>query len=335
MALEKARYERGPSGELVPRSEGVRVKLMKKGIAEIAGVQERIRRVNRAITEKTRTDQITPGLATRAAKAAKGTLKYGATKAAIPGADVLARIADATIRRPDTIAEDIGKHIQQVSENRVNLLDYPQRLKAHDAYVKQMTDALGNDKFLKNPEPAFKAAEAYRTDYAPVQAERHALGDFPGMDAAALQRRELMHYAVTHMDATMKEDPVKVAAYEKALEELPQQHPEWSFGQLQTALKKVRPDTQLLDAEGKPLSNAAILEHLNGPEGTGGRMPAYTPDRMRFDEAKQARRARYVNQGRRPLTNDEQEHPVRVHARADGTGAFRADRTACAGAGDS
>src|SRR5439155_95077 len=89
------------------------------------------------------------------------------------------------------------------------------------------------------------------------------LGHFRDMGAGALQRRSLMHYAVTHMGARMDE----------------------KLG--------------LVDVAGNHLSNGTILQHLNGPDGTGGRVPAFTPDRTRFDPNDNS--AFYVSSKRRPL----------------------------------
>lgn len=283
VALEKTRYERAPTGELVPKSEGVRAKLVKKGVGELVGVQERIRRANRSLVQAAREQQITPGLAARVGKAAKRTLAYGSQKAVIPGADVLARIADGTIRRPDTIGQDIATHLQQVSANRADLLGEPKALKAHDAYVKTLAAAAKNKSFLSAPAAAFKAAEAYAKDYGPVQSQAANLGHFGEMDPQALQRRALMHYAVTHMDARMDPNLGLVTDRVKA------------------GYKPVGPVPATPPTEPVPLSNAEILQHLKGPNGTAGRIPAYTPDRPRFDAEKQARQANYVSSARRPL----------------------------------
>jgi hypothetical protein len=269
VALEKMLYKHAPTGELIPREGGtgsfLRNRQINQEIGQLVGTRERIRVVNREEARGAREDAVTPSLPRRAASAAKRTLAYGSKRAAIPGADVLARIADAAIRRPDTVEEDLRTHLAQVSANRPNLLDDPKALKAHDEYVKQTNRALNNKAFLRNPVPAFKAAAAYAKDYAPVEAEAARLGHFGRITSDALQRRTLMHYAVTHMGASM--DDVK----------------------------------GLVDTNGDPLSNGQILSHLKSSDGTGGRLPAYTPDRVRFDSEGDARRANFVSSERRPL----------------------------------
>src|SRR6185312_3015497 len=205
-AVDKARYERSPTGELVPKSANLKAKLTGLETSRIVGVNERIRQANRDTVIRQRVKAVAPALASKVAHGAKTALKYGPKDAAIPGADVLARIADATIRRPDTFQADLLKHIQQVSANRPALIDMPKLLKEHDAYVKALSDAA-----KKNHTPAdlarlFKAAESYRADYQSVQDEAAKLGQFGGRSQDALLKRQLYHYAVTHMGA--KFDPL-------------------------------------------------------------------------------------------------------------------------------
>src|SRR5207249_1293701 len=152
--------------------------------------------------------------------------------------EVLGRIADLTVRRQDTIREDLLKHAQDISARRPDLVALGDKklLAEHDAYVKQMMDAANNNAFLKNPGPAFRAADKYHDEYPVTQAEAKKLGHFGTMTDEALLRRDLAHYATTHMSANF--------------------HPEHG----------------LIDQAGRPLSTGEILAHLRGPEGTGGRM---------------------------------------------------------------
>lgn len=257
--VDAARYERSPAGQLVPRSDNLKAKLTGLETSRAIGVNERIRQANRDTVIAQRVKAIAPSLRAKAAHGAKTALKYDPARAAIPGAEVLARVADATIRRPDTFKEDLTKHVQQVSANRANLLDFPKLLKEHDAYVKAVSDASKKTHSPADLARLFKAAEAYREDYQGVQDEAQRFGQFGSRSQAALLKRQLQHYAVTHMDATFD--------HEKGL----------------------------VDTQGHPLSNGAIIEHLKGPEGTGGRIPAFTSDK-----AKQGS-AFYVSSERRPL----------------------------------
>jgi hypothetical protein len=312
VALEKAAYRRNETGELVPRGAQRLARQVNQGVGEMVGVQERIRRANRGAVLDARESAIRPSRAVRAAKAVAQSWRYGPEAPTIPGANVLTRIADATIRRPDTVEHDLQLHREQVAANRPNLVLRPRDLAAHDAYVAELDAALNNKAFLRNPVPAFKAAAAYHRDYVPVQNKAQALGHYGDMTREALDRRALYHYASTHMGARVEVDPAKWAAYERALEALPKQHPDWSFGQLQAALRRVRPEPQLLvdkaAAAGRdngvraaPLGLQEILDHLNGPNGTGGRMPTYTPDYASLEPELTARRARYVPQVERPM----------------------------------
>lgn len=259
-SVEAAKYERSPTGQLVPKSANVKAKLTGLETSRAIGVNERIRQANRDTVIAQRVKAIAPSLAAKAAHGAKTALKYNPDRAAIPGAGVLARVADATIRRPDTFKEDLAKHVQQVSANRANLLDFPKLLKEHDAYVKALSSTSKADHSPAELARLFKAAESYREDYQHVQDEAQGLGQFGSRSQDALLKRQLQHYAVSHMDATFD--------HEKGL---------------------------LVDAQGRPLSNNAILKHLNGPEGTGGRIPAFTSDK-----AKQGS-AFYISSERRPL----------------------------------
>jgi hypothetical protein len=325
VAKQTATYGRNAAGELVPRSPWLRDRLINQGVGELVGTADRIRVANRAAVRNQRESAVRPSRSARAAHVARTTFTYDPKQAVIPGAEVLSRIADTTVRRPDTIRQDLLQHAEQVSANRPNLLGNSEDLAAHDAYVQTIREAANNQKFLSNPGPAFKAAAQYATDYAPVQARAHALGHYGDMTAEALQRRELFHYAQMHMGARMAEDPVKVAAYERAVQRMPIDHPDWTFGQQQAALARVRPQEELVvdrpvtragrpaitgAARGAPartvamktvpLSTQEILDHIKGPEGTGGRMPAFTSDRVQFDRALAARRAAYRGE-RRPM----------------------------------
>jgi len=325
VALEKMQYTRNPhTGELVPRKPRLLAAHIKEGVAQTIGTLERIRRVNRGLIADAHQEAVRPSRTTRAAGAARNTFRYGPDPTLIPGAGVLGRIADNTIRRPDTVQEDLQLHRSQVAATRPKLLadlktggeDAKRALAAHDDYIAQIDAALANNAFVRDPQAAFDAAKAYHEGYTPVEAKAAAMGHMGDMSKDALLKRAFYHYAKTHMGARVEVDPVKLAAYERALEEIPQQHPDWSFGQIQAALRKVRPEPQLLwdqpygtgakQAGGAtrpvPLSLEEIIGHNNDPVlGTGGRMPTFTSDRVRFDREQAMRQAKYVKQTERPL----------------------------------
>ena len=322
-ANEAARFERGPSGELLARdtSRGQNLKAKLTGLetSRMIGVNERIRQANRDLAIHQRIKAIMPGesragrVAAKAAHGAKTALKYDPAHAAIPGAEVLTRVADTTVRRPDTFKADLLKHAEQVSANRPHLVDLVEQgvfqkkvLAEHDAYVKAMMGAA-----KKNHSPAdlarlFKASEAYREDYQPVQAEASKLGQFGARSDSALQSRELMHYAQTHMDA--KFDPAlgmvragtkeEVRAFTNGLRTEArniERRTEKSPGD-SARVKELRDTiTRAWDNQTVPLRSHEIVEHLNGPEGTGGRMPAFTSDKPKQGSAY------YISSERRPL----------------------------------
>lgn len=247
VAVEKSRFTRSPTGALVPRSASLRGKLTGLETSRLIGINERIRQANRDEAIKARAKAVSPTRAAKAAHGAKTALAYNPKGAAIPGAEVLARVADGTIRRPETFAADIQKHLSTVSANRTNLLDSPKLLKEHDAYVKALADAA-----KKNPPPKalaalFVAAEAYARDYKSVEGEAHGLGQFGDRPQDALLKRTLSHYAIAHMGA------------------------------------EYDPELGLLSASRNPLSTQGILK--NAQRETGGRTLAFTSDRPRTGSA--------------------------------------------------
>jgi hypothetical protein len=257
--VEKAKYDRAPTGELVPRSPTLRAKLTGMETSRQVGVNERIRTANRDLTISRRVRAITPGLASKVAHGARSALKYNPDRAVIPGAEVLSRIADATIRKPSTYIQDLEKHIRQVAATRPDLVGSPKLLKEHDAYINTLTKAAQRNLSPADLAKVFKAADAYAEDYHPVQSEAHKLGQFGDRTPDALLKRQLYHYAQTHMGA------------------------------------HVDPELGLVDEHGAPLGTSTIMAHLKGPEGTDGRVPAFTSDKPK------AGSAFYVSSERRPL----------------------------------
>jgi hypothetical protein len=313
---EKLNYTRNAAGEIVPRSQHLRDHQTNLGVSELVGVQERIRRVNRAHAEQARSAAITPGVATRVAGATKSALKYNPDRPLIPGAEVLTRVADGTIRRPDTYTADLVKHAQQVAANRPHLArmtngvpNDPLGLAWHDNYVNTLTDEAARNRTPKQLNAIFEAAKQYGKDYRPVQAQAHALGHYGDMTAEQLQRRELAHYAITHMPGVRYNDVLgmvrdatkdEVRAYRDPLIQAANKLE--SKGATQKAAGLRAQSKEAWNEQAVPISNHEIINHLNGPEGTGGRMPVFTSDRVRFDREAKARSARYVGE-RVPLPN--------------------------------
>lgn len=248
VALEKTRFDRSPTGALVPKSPGLRAKLTGLETSRLIGVNERIRQANRDAAIKARADAVRVSRPAKAAHGAKAALAYNPKGAAIPGAEVLARIADGTIRRPETFVADIQKHLAQVSSNRTNLLDSPKLLKEHDAYVKALADASKKNPAPKDLAKLFAAAEAYARDYKPVEGEAHKLGQFGNRTQDALLKRTLSHYAIAHMGAKYEGD-----------------------------------EQGLVSASGKPLAASQILANANRE--TKGRALAFTSDRPKAGSA--------------------------------------------------
>lgn len=241
-ALEKKKFTRNASGQLVPKDPHVAAKLAKIEASRLVGVNERIRRVNRHEVIQARADAVRPSRVTKVAHAAKTALKYDPARSAIPGGQVLARIADKTIRSKKTFVEDLEKHIQQVAANRPNLLDTP-LLKEHDAYVKELKAVRDRKLTPEQLDHLFTASEKYAKDYGQVEAAAHRFGQFGNRSKDALLKRSLYHYASTHMGA------------------------------------KFDPEKGLVDSRGHELSTRQILNHVraNGVEGE----IAFTSDKPR------------------------------------------------------
>lgn len=250
VAFEKTRFDRSPTGALVPKSPGLRAKLTGLETSRLIGVNERIRQANRDTAIKARADAVRVSRPAKAAHGAKTALAYNPKGAAIPGAEMLARIADGTIRRPETFVADIQKHLSQVSSNRANLLDSPKLLKEHDAYVKALAGASKRNPAPKDLAKLFTAAEAYARDYKPVEGEAHKLGQFGNRTQDALLKRTLSHYAIAHMGAKFE---------------------------------GVGDEQGLVSASGKPLAASQILANANRE--TKGRALAFTSDRPRTGSA--------------------------------------------------
>lgn len=310
-AIDRVRYERGPTGELLPKSRNLKAKLTGLETSRIVGVSERLRQANRDSVVRQRVEAVAPSAAARVAHGAKTALRYDPKAAAIPGAEVLARVADATVRRPDTFREDLLKHIGQVSANRVNLIDMPKLLREHDAYVKALSDAAKRDHTPAEIARLFKAAEAYSEDYQAAQDEAHKLGQFGDRNQAALLKRQLQHYAVTHMNGSF--DPefglmrpgtkTEVRAFvSKARQDARnlEARAEKGAGGAAKATEIREAISRAWDEQKVPVTNDEILAHLNGKNGTGGRTPAFTSDRARQGSAF------YVSSERRPLPQNAQ-----------------------------
>lgn len=197
--VAKSLYQRNDQGKLVPRSEAVHARLVKLETSRLVGQNERVRTAHRSQQIEAHAKTVLLPKAKRAIYNTRKALTYNPKAGLTPGADVLARIADGTIRRPDTVEKDLETHLRQVAANRPNLEGKPQAIKDHDAYIAELKSALKNKSFLKNPAPAFKAASQYAKDYAPLEQQAHELGHFREMDKTALERRTLAHAVLTHM----------------------------------------------------------------------------------------------------------------------------------------
>ena len=128
----------------------------------------------------------------------------------------------------------------------------------------------------------FKASEAYREDYQPVQAEASKLGQFGARSDSALQSRELMHYARRRTwtrslipgigDGARAGTKEEVRAFTNGLRTEArniERRTEKSPGD-SARVKELRDTiTRAWDNQTVPLRSHEIVEHLNGPEGNG------------------------------------------------------------------
>lgn len=314
VAVEKALYKRAPTGELIhrqnPVGEFVRTRHINQHVAELRGVQERVRRVNRQAATEQRMRDIRPSRPARALHTAKSSLKYGPDVATIPGAHVFARVADATVRRADTFAQDLRAHANSVEHAMGDLSG--KKLKAAQQYVKLIRQEADKGYTAKQLEPLFKAAESYRKDYGLLEGKALSFGHYGAdMTAGGLERRALEHYASTHMGAKVnsffgvmrpgtKEEVrafrTNVAMGANRLES------EGGAAKVARANAMRAAGKEAWDRQMVPMKTSEIIAHLKSENGTGGRMPAYTPDRARLRQDKaEGRSAFYVSQERRPL----------------------------------
>ena len=197
--VEKALYKRNAKGYLVPRDDLVRSRLIKLETSRLVGQNERVRVHRRMQQVHAHAESVLLPRGARAAYNVRKTLTYDPKAPLIPGAEVLARIADGTVKRPETVVDDLENHLREVLGNRIHLDKFPQMIKDHEEYVTQIKAALKNKGFLRDPEAAFRAAERYAQDYAKIEKAAHALGHFRDMTKDALDRRRLAHATLTHM----------------------------------------------------------------------------------------------------------------------------------------
>jgi hypothetical protein len=268
--VDKALYQRAPDGRLVPRSPHLRDKQINLDVSQLVGQGERVRRANMQAVKAEHERILTPGNtklargAARTAQAIKRAPLYGSKPALIPGAGVLARIADHTIRRPETFVEDIQKHLRDIAINRPNLVGDPLALKAHDANVKELLTALDNKRLVRNPAPAFEAADKLSAGFNSAEAAAFKLGHFGDLSREELERRALSPAVLTH----------------------------WPGAHFDEELKTV------VDRRGKPIPTKMMREFAR--KQSGGRPIAYVSHKVAFDEEKAARQAHFQGD-RRPL----------------------------------
>ncbi len=196
-------YERDPaSGLLIPKDAAIRNRLIKLETSRLVGQAERIRRPAHEAQLQAHAESVLKPRGERVAHAVKTAATHNPEPALVPGADVLSLIEQGVLRRPETAAADLAKHIGQVSATRPDLLGFPERLAQHDEYVKGLTDTLAKLPSAEKLAPAFKAAATYAKDYAGKGGlEKRALdlGHYRDMTPEALQRRTLFAAVKTHM----------------------------------------------------------------------------------------------------------------------------------------
>lgn len=202
-AGEALKYKKGPTGDLVPRSENLRERLLRHTVSrDLVGVRERIRRaaVDNQKVAHARSVLMSP--AERLARSAKKALTYDPGSGLIHGANVLARIADHTVRKPETLIPDLQKHLDSVAATRPDLTGLPKALEHHDKYVAELKAAI-DDKALQTPKHVqrlFDASDTYAKDVKPLENEAFTHNHFGAkMSKEGLLRRELQPVVLSHM----------------------------------------------------------------------------------------------------------------------------------------
>ena len=126
-------------------------------------------------------------------------------------------IAEGTIRRPETVMEDLHGRLNELKHNGESLTGHE---KAQNlAQQKQISDLLENPGFMKDPVPAFEAAKNFATHQEPQVDRKVQLGILEPDQRYA----QLVSYATRHMGADYNVNPGKhplvkdVAAARRAL----------------------------------------------------------------------------------------------------------------------
>ena len=194
-------YNKTATGDLVPKSDQLRAHQIKVEVSrQLVGPNERIRRAETTAQIDAHQGGVLASLATRVAHNVKSSLKYNPAQAFIPGASVLALIAEGTIRRPDTFIADATKHLEMIANNREHLIGQDNALADNAQTIKDLKQALKEAKAGKDLAPAFKAADLYAKDLPPLEAEALAHDHYgKDMTAEGLQRRTLMPVVNAHM----------------------------------------------------------------------------------------------------------------------------------------
>ena len=296
--LDRSTYKRTPEGLLVPRDANVKAKLTKLAVSRLVGMNERLRRAARDEIVKMRARSVASGTTTvgrgaaKVAKGAKTALKYTSPQTAkIAGADVLSRIADFTVRRPETLKADLLQHAEDVSKNRPNLIGGSKKLlNEHDRYVKTILKAANKNYGPKQLARLFQASEEYAKQHGLTQSEAKALGQFAGHTDESLLRRSLGHYAIQHMGAKWLPEmgiaragtKAEVRAFidsqrvrQRELEQVAEKYPQATGARTELNEIKAR-ITEAWDRQVVPMETSRMQAHA--ARETGGRTPAFTSD---------------------------------------------------------
>lgn len=307
------KFERSPTGELVPRSENLRQRLSKQGVSRsLVGARERIRRGAIGHQVQAHLQSVALGKAAKAAHGVKTALKYNPGSALIHGANILPLIAEHTIRTKATFLADLEKHLKAVEARRPALEGMPNAIADHQATVGHLKAAL-NDPALKNPknvDKLFAAANKYATDVSPLQKEVFAHGHFGNMTQQDLQRRELQPVVLSHFKGA-RMDPVLQTVVRPAARDEVRAY----VGQLRTKARRFEQAGQVKAAEGARDQIRQAWDHQV--------VPMSTKEMVAFDKAQTGGRpigytSHAAPRGDSAFYTNQQSYPVKAMQRSSG-----------------
>lgn len=266
-----------PPDALVPRTEAARGRGIRKGVSNIVGIRERIRRANVAAQIQAHAKNVLPSIGRRFVHGVKTALKDDPKAALIPGADVLGLIADHTLRRPETAIADLTKHRDKVASTRNELRGQPNAIAEHERYIASLNAALKNTDWRR----AFAAADTHAPDYRLLEDAALKTDHFGSMNRNGLDRRSLQPVVTSHM-ANARLDPAlgmvvdePHPAYLSALDAVAHAQDNVRHAERATASRSAMSDEDVTAAKGQITKLQALLKRIKaladrpGTEGEG------------------------------------------------------------------